>query len=99
MPPGGCECVRVVATVATTAIRATAMNPVILLCFVMKTSYGPDPIQIQTLLYRMLISGRLRRLEKMASSELLVCDVGPTDEISSWKRDRFSIGEQLGHEN
>ena len=34
------QCDRVVETVAATAIRAIAKNPVILLCLVMRASYG-----------------------------------------------------------
>jgi len=46
MPSVVGECDRVVEMAATTAIRATATNPVILLCFVMRTSYGPKPILV-----------------------------------------------------
>jgi hypothetical protein len=44
MPSVEGEWDRVVATVAATAIRAIATNPVILLCFVMRTSCGAKPI-------------------------------------------------------
>jgi hypothetical protein len=65
------KCDRVVETVAATAIKAIATNPVILLCLVMITSNGP--ILMLLSFYTVSISGVLHRLGKMASSEPLMC--------------------------
>jgi hypothetical protein len=52
MPSVEGECDRVVAMVATTAIRAIATNPVILLCFVTRASYDPAGASIADVDFR-----------------------------------------------
>jgi hypothetical protein len=86
------KCDRVVETVAATAISAMATNPVILLCLVMITSNGP--ILMLLFFYRVSISGVLRRLGKMASSEPLMCHCR-SDETCSRKRDRRPLARPL----